>query len=177
MTSKPFVVHLIGPSTSGKSSIFEALGKKLPMEIYSISFDKMKWQLVNYHRDKHRHLIKDLVVGFFELVCDKRVPIFLDCHIKNSTEYNHFKQIAGKNGYVFLSIELTAPLEVLLTRFRERVESSRLTGSKLSVATEDVFLAETSRRPYVPEDTLIFDTSEESIETVAEAIIGLLNKT
>jgi predicted ABC-type ATPase len=169
-----FVVHLAGPSTSGKSSVFRALAEKLERDIYTVSYDKLKWGLNTYHRNKHKALIKELVIDFFEVTCHKHLPIFLDAFIENELEYQNYKRIAEENGYVFISVELTAPLGVLLTRFRERVENAKLTGGKISITDENIFLSETSKRPFVHENTPVFDTSVESLETITETIGGLI---
>lgn len=174
MIPERFVIHIAGPSCAGKSSIFTALLEKLP-DTYTVSYDKMKWQMSHYHRDKHRAIINELGAGLFEVVCAKHIPVLLDSFIKDEDEYAHYKEIAERHGYVFLSVELTAPMEVLLARFRDRIEIVKREGRKISVMDEETFIAQTSKRPFVHEGTPVFDTSQSDKETIAEDIIRLLS--
>jgi hypothetical protein len=87
-----------------------------------------------------------------------------------------YKNIATENGYVFISIELSAPIDILLERFRERVKDAKLNGKKISITDESFFLAKTSRRPYVPENTPIFDTVKNDKNEIVEEIIELLSQ-
>ena len=97
MLPKLSVVHLAGPSCSGKSSIFRVLDGLLP-ENYTVAYDRLKWQMSHYHRDKHKALVKELTEGFFQIVCNKHIPILLDAFIENEDEYTRYKQYAEKEG-------------------------------------------------------------------------------
>jgi len=61
---KKFVIHIAGPGCSGKSSLSRALGDAFP-GLYTVAFDKLKWQLSDYHRDKDSDLIKDIELGVY----------------------------------------------------------------------------------------------------------------
>lgn len=174
MIPERFAIHLAGPSCSGKSSIFKELIEKLP-DTYLVSYDKMKWQISHYHRDKHKPIIKELVVGLFDVVCQKKLPILLDAFIEDEKEYAEYNQIAEYHGYLFLSIELTAPIEVLLARFHERVANVTQQGIKISVTDEATFLTQTSKRPFIHEGTPVFDTSVANPESIVNSIIELLS--
>lgn len=169
-----FVIHIAAPSCCGKSSTFESLRAKLP-EAYTISYDKLKWQVSRYHRDLHKALVKKLALGFFEVVCKEHIPVFLETMMEDEAEYATYKGIAEEHGYVFLSIELTAPIEVLLSRFRQRIEEVKKEGRKISVMDEEVFLSQTSKRKFVHESTPVWDTSTADSDSIANDVIKLLS--
>src|SRR3989344_7775858 len=110
-----FAIHIAGPSCSGKTTLSNALGEKFP-GLYMLSFDKLKWQLAGYNRDQHSNLIKNIELGVFEVICKQAIPLTLNYFCQNTQEYATLQNIAGQNGYKFISVELTAPKEVLLAR-------------------------------------------------------------
>jgi len=169
-----FVIHIAAPSCCGKSTTLDLLREKLP-ETYTVSYDKLKWQVSRYHRDLHKPLVQKLVQGLFEVVCKQRVPILLDAMIEDEATYALYSQIAEQNGYVFLSVELTAPIDVLLSRFRKRIENVKKEGRMISVMDEHIFLSQTSKRPFVHEGAPVWDTSLANSESVANDIIALLS--
>ncbi|MEK7132708.1 MAG: AAA family ATPase [Patescibacteria group bacterium] len=173
MMLRKFVIHLSGKSCSGKSSVAKILSDRLP-SIYTIAYDKLKRQLAGYHRDKHAHLIKNLTLGFFEVVCKENISVLLLSGFKNKTEYLQYREITEKYGYTFVFIELTAPMDILLHRFRERVENAKREGGKLSVTDEGLFLENASKDWFVPKGAVSFDTSKTAPEIIADQIIGLL---
>ena len=154
-----YVLHLIGPTCSGKSTLYTVLADRLP-DVYLLSYDRIKWQVAGYQRDTHRKLIKELAFGFFELVCQKHISVLLDMSLTDEAEYGRATEIAKRYGYSFISVEFTAPRDVLLDRFRSRVEDAKRMGTKISVTSEDIFLNELSKRPFVPPHTPVFDTSK-----------------
>ncbi len=174
MISKKFIIHITGPSCVGKSTIFEALSEKLSPGSYLLSYDKIKWQFGGYDRCLHRKYVRKLIFEFYGIICQSQIPILLDCYLRDANDYVIYKDIAAKNGYKFISIELSAPQDVLLKRFNQRVKNAKLVGKKISVTEESVFLTETSRRPYVPENTPIFDTARSNKDEIVEKIIKLL---
>jgi shikimate kinase len=170
-----FAIHLSGPAGSGKTFFSEALGKKIP-NLYIVSFDKLKWQLAGYHRDNHSNLIKEIELGFFEVICKKQLPATLDFFCKNEAEYETCKSIAERYGYVFIPIQLTAPKEVLLERFRNRVKRAKETDRKISFTDEALLLANISEKSYVPAGTPVFDTSTTSADQIVSEILQLIEK-
>src|SRR3989344_5591246 len=120
MQLKKFVIHLFGPSCVGKSTLNEAIGEKIP-GIYTVSYDKQKWQLAGYNRDRDKDTIRDITLGLYEVICRKGIPIQFDFMCRNEADYRRLTEIAEKYEYNFFSFGLTAPVEILLARFRERV--------------------------------------------------------
>lgn len=168
---KKIIIHFIGYSCTGKSSLEKVLKEKLP-GWYVVSYDKQKWQLAGYDRLKDSKLIKDITKGLFEVICKLGNSILCLALISTEEEYISYKQIAEKYEYAFISIELTAPKETLLKRFRERVESAKLAKSTtISVTDEEVFLENISKPFFVPKNINSFDTSILKPEEIANKIL------
>jgi predicted ABC-type ATPase len=173
MMPKRFVICLsAAPSCSGKSTLANVIAKKLP-DVYTISYDKLKWQLSGYHRNKHKALIKKIALGLFEVVCQAHIPILLDIFLKDA-EYRRCYKIAKKYGYEFISVKLIAPKKVLLNRFRERVKRAKRARTKISVTDEKLFIANLSKKSFTPANTLIFDTSLTDADYIADKTIKAL---
>jgi predicted kinase len=170
---KPFVLHLSGHSCAGKSTLEKALAEKMP-GTYIISFDKAKWQLAGYDRNKDGPLVDELVLGFYKVACERQVPIIFDFYFRDESRYSACRKIAEQHGYTFASVELTAPLEVRLERFHKRVAEAKSLGSKISVTDDVVFLENAKKNFYLPENTPSFDTSTIDIEEIATRIVSSL---
>lgn len=168
------VIHLIGHSCSGKSSLEKVLKEKLP-GWYVVSYDKQKWQLAGYDRTKDSKLIKQITVGLLEVICKIGNSILSLALLSSEDEYVTYKNIAVGYGYNFVSIELTAPRDVLLARFRERVESATLMKSTtISVTDENIFLENLSKPFFIPQNIISFDTSVLSTDEIAEKVLKQL---
>jgi predicted kinase len=172
---KKFVIHLIGPSCSGKSTVEEILKEKLP-GIYVIASDTQKRQLAGYHRDKDRELIKKIIKGLHKAVCEIGNSILLIATINTEDEYKSYKETAIEYGYEFISIQLTASNNTLLSRFKERLESAKIQNIMhiLSVKDEETFMENLSRPLFVPEDIVSFNTSEVKSEYIVDKILELV---
>lgn len=173
MNPQKFVLHLSGASCSGKSTIGALLAESLP-GIYVVSHDKLKWQLSGYERDKDMPLMRKILQGFFEVVCKQGVSVLLDAIVRNEEDYQYFKDVAEANGYRFISVKLTAPKEVLLKRFRERIENGKKNNIKISITSEELFLANIENEFFTPEGTPTFDTSEANPAEVVSEILALV---
>ncbi|VVB74111.1 AAA domain protein [uncultured archaeon] len=168
--AKRFVIYVSAPSCAGKSTLTAALAKRMP-DLYTVSYDKLKWQLSGYHRGKHKGLIRELTIGLLEVVCRTHIPVLLDLFLKDEAEYLHCGKIAKRYGYGFVTIKLTAPKSVLVQRFRERVANAKKTGTKISVTDEDLFVKNLSTHSFAPADAPLFDTSITDADYIADKIL------
>jgi predicted kinase len=168
------IIYLLGRSCSGKSTISKKIKQQLP-GIYNVSYDTMKWQLAGYSRDKDRALIKSIVKDLFELICSKSIPVLYVSWFRDEKEFLEHKNIESKYGYKSISVELTAPEKVLLSRFRERVNDVKKTSmDRISVTDENIFLKNLhSGEWFTPAIIKSFDTSVLSPDAIAEEIVRL----
>lgn len=172
--SKKFVLHIAGPSCVGKSTVTRLLSGKIS-GAYTLSYDKQKFQLSGYDRDKHGLLVKNIIFDFFKAITQYNIPVFLDFPLRNEEDYRKYKEYAEKMGYEFIQFVLTASQEVLIGRYRERLENSQRTGAKLVVHNEDMFLKQLEKEFFVSPQATSFDTASIPPETIVEKIINLLD--
>ncbi len=174
MSNKKFIIHLAGPSGAGKTTILKLLSEKIP-SVYTISYDKQKFQLSGYDRDKHGLLVKDIVFDFFKAIFQYELSIFLDVPLRTEEEYFKYYKYSQDHDYKFIAIVLTAPQKILVERFHERLENSRKTGSRLTINTEELFLKQIKKEFFVPNNAVEFDTSESGTDIIVERIIKLID--
>ena len=175
MKDKKFIISFVGVPCAGKSTAAKHLAEKLP-DIYFVSYDKQKWLLSGFDRHKHYGLVKQITFGLFEMVCQSGTPIQLE-YFRTEEEYQKCVETANKYGYKLICVELTAPREVLLERFRERVADSKITGNQISITTEDLFIENIDAGYYCPPNTVSFDTSKTSDEEIVAHTLGLVGIT
>lgn len=175
MENKKVVILLSGPACSGKSTIDEALAKRIP-GAYLVAYDKLKWQLSQFDRKRDREIVQQLLTGFFEVVCKSSVPIFLCVYMHSPEEYQHFASVAEEHGYAFLPFELTSPTEVLVKRFHERLERVAKGEGRVTVTDEQTFRENIAMRAYIPDGTPKFDTSVMTPDEIADAIMSTIEK-
>ena len=174
MPQKKFIISFVGSPCAGKSTAAKLLSDKLS-DIYFVSYDKQKWFLSGFDRHKHYGLVKEITFGLFEMLCQKGVPIQLE-YFRTEEEYQKCVEVSKKYGYTLICIELTAPRDVLIERFRERVSEAKRTGEKLSFTSEDIFIENIDSGYYCPENIISFDTTKVSAEEIVEKTLELVNE-
>lgn len=172
-----FVLHVSGPSCVGKSTLVSALRKEYEWG-YLVSYDKLKWFFEQYHRDTHKALVNTLVQEYFAICCQNNVPqIFFEYWMRDKETYERLAHIASKHGYTLISINLSAPTEVLQERFAQRLESVKKRGSRISLTNEALFLEvieKVKNEMYVPPTAHDFDTSVISEEELITSVRQIL---
>lgn len=173
MPQKKFIISFLGAPCAGKSTTAKLFSEKLS-DIYFVSYDTQKWLLSGFDRHKHYALVKEITFGLFETLCKKGIPIQLE-YFRTKEEYEKCVEVSKMYGYTLLCIELTAPREVLIERFRERVAHAKITGAKISITTEDQYIENLEAGYYVPPNTISFDTTKVSAEEIVEKALALVN--
>ncbi len=174
MEKQKFVIHLVGRPCSGKSTLESLIGEKVA-ESFRVDYDHLKWQLSDYHRDKHRDLVQRITRGLYETVCAQQVPlVLLNLFAHNEQDLADYKKIAESNGYKFISVLLTAPDEVLVERFRKRLEHAQKIGQKVSIVDEQTFRSWLATQYFFPSDAIEFDTSKVTMESVRDEILSIM---
>jgi hypothetical protein len=143
--------------------------------MYTVSYDKQKWQLAGYERAQNKDLIKEITFGLFEAVCRQSIPILFTLGFRDAPDFARCQSVIDANGYRLISLELTAPHEVLLQRFRARVESAKRGESKISITDEALFVSNLSKRYFIPVGSPLFDTSLMSAEDIASNVVRMIH--
>lgn len=168
-----FVIHLAGRSCSGKSTVAELISTRLP-GIFTVDYDHIKWQLSGYDRDEHRGDIEAIGAKMYEAACERGLPVLLKLFSHNQATYDLLRQIAALHGYKFIPIFLTAPDEVLLTRFRKRVAEAKTSGARISNTDENLFKSWLTIPYFQSSEAQVFDTTKMDVKSIAEKIIKML---
>lgn len=142
--------------------------------MYRVSSDHLKWEISGYDRHTHRDLKHRITKGLFETILKEGIPVLLDTLLRSEESYLEFRNLADHYGYEFLTVELTAPQELLVKRFHERVERSEAGAGKISIKTEEDFLLQLARKPHVPKDSPLFDTSKTDAAEITQEILKKL---
>ncbi len=170
---KKFLLHISGPSCSGKTTLSKILAEKIP-DMFTVSSDKLKWQISNYDREKHGHMRKDIVFGLLETVCKLPLSILLDAPIFNEEDYKHIRTLAETHGHEYVGVRLETPHDILIERYTKRLADSKSTGMKLSIKSVEQYQQLLGVECYVPEHTAVLDTYEMNSEDIANKILELL---
>ena len=169
MEQNKYIVAFLGHPCSGKSATARTLAGRVS-DIYLVSTDKQKWLLSGYDRNTHPVPIKEITFGLFEAVCKTGFPIQLE-YIRTEEDYLACKETAERYGYKLYCFEFRAPLDLLLTRFHERVADAAATGKKISVKTDEDFLRNIELGYYAPADATVFHTGDMTSEEIVEDVL------
>ena len=171
---QPYILLIVGHSCSGKSTLVKKLQSILPGS-YHIGFDKIKWWLSGYDREKDIALVRSLLYGFIEVILKQQLVSIVDIFFRNAEAYAELSTLAESHDYRVISIELHCPEEIRLERFRERVNKAREEKStQISVTDEWVFLKNMKKPMYFPANSIVFDTSVQSTEEIIKSILTVL---
>jgi predicted kinase len=168
---QPYLLIIIGNSCSGKSTLIKELQKSL-LGSYHIGYDKVKWGLAGYNRDKDQEIISNLLDWFLKIILENDINCISDILMREEQAYQEIEQLAKKYNYKLILVWLECPEDIRLERFRERVQRAKADpNSKISVTDESLFL-ENSRKPiYFPKNAKKYDTSAQTTEELAENIL------
>ena len=167
------IINISGKSCTGKSSLTRELSSRFD-EVYIISYDRIKRQLIGYDRNKHSSLIKEMTFDFFEIVCSKGFQVIIDGSFFGEEAYNKYLDVAQKYGYRFVAVHLETPLDDLLPRFRERIERCRAKDIKISVMDEGLFIKNQSIDYFTHADARIFNTTKLKSDEIADQVMELI---
>lgn len=135
---KKFLLILNGPMCTGKSTVTKLFLQK--ENVFRASSDRIKWLISNYSADNqhHRTIAKKIAFSTIESAMDCGLSVVVDGGLG---EYkDKYKELAAKYNFVYVSVNIESPLEVLEKRFLERVESAKRDENKIiSVTTLDGF--------------------------------------
>lgn len=93
---------------------------------------------------------------------------------KQPEAYERIASIAAGGDRQLINIEITAPEEVLIERYEERLRHVRESGSNWKFKTPEEFKANLQIGYYRPDDTHTFDSSVLSPDEIFEKIKDLL---
>ena len=171
----PILIFISGQSCAGKSTLIKEFQKILP-RLYHIGYDKVKWWLSVYNRLQDRDIVQSLLSWFIEVILDRGVNCISDAYFTHPDQYRSLQEKANSKSYRILSIHLECDEATLLTRFHERIERARIEWmQRISVTEDSVFLENMKKPYYIPEESVIFDTSNQSLEWIVNQTLPLIS--
>lgn len=168
---KVFII-INGASCVGKSSVIEELGK-LETGMFHLSYDRIKWCFLDYKSGSHGDEIYNMLTALTKECIKKEISIVKDGGLYKE-KLLPIINLVKENGYKIVEINLEAPMDILMTRFKERVEYAKNSKAKVSNLSEERFLELLEMYKAVKDPSFItYDTSVMISEDIAKEIIKL----
>jgi len=168
-----FLLIINGPSCGGKSAVADVLYEKYG-GIFHGKSDHIKWLISDYDPNVHRE--------FVHLMTYEIVKVALLCGFSIIKEGNIFEpekyvEIAKKAEIPLFVANIEAPRDVLLSRFEKRIEAKKLGAKKIANTDprrfKELYDMYNSTKM---ETSLVFDSSKQNPEEIAETIVTFIRK-
>lgn len=170
------IINLFGPSTAGKSTIAELLHEHID-QLYTVDFDVVKRQISGYHWKRDSDVAQQITLDTLASVSKTDLTILALLPPPKSKEtYERTQDIAKGSSYTLINIEITAPDEVLVNRYQDRLRRVQESGTKWKFKTLDEFTAKLREGYYRPDNTVTFDSSVMSPDLIFSKIKELTTK-
>lgn len=117
------LLELNGSMCAGKSTISETLMKR--DGFFKSSYDKIKFLISNYSENNadQRRIAREISLQTISEAMDHGLSVIVDGG--HHAYRDRYREIAKKNGFEYISINIEAPYEVLRQRFLERVAAGK----------------------------------------------------
>lgn len=168
-----YIIYLFGPSASGKSTTADLLQDSIST-LDVIDFDIIKRQIPHYDWSQHAHNGKVMTLDKLKLDSiteDKILLLFPTA--KSKDEYEMVNSIATNTHRKLINIQITAPNEVLIERYENRLANIDPLKKDWKFKTLDEFTTKLTEPYYIPPDTYLFDSSNTSPQDIVDGIIKL----
>lgn len=163
---KQFFLIVNGPSCAGKSAVADYLCENYG-SIFKANGDRIKWLISDYNRSVHKEVANDMLDSVIKVALYNGLSA-----LKEGTfEPERYIKIADEFDVPLMVANISAPSEVLMERFQERIEAKQ-NGAKIS-NTDPERLKELHQM-YLNtkmETSLEFDSSRQSPEEISQAIV------
>jgi adenylate kinase family enzyme len=170
------IINLFGPSTAGKSTIAELLEKHID-QLYTVDFDVIKRQISGYHWKRDSGTARQITLDTLASVSKTDLTILALLPPPKFKElFDRTEDIAKASSYTLINIEITAPEEVLVRRYQDRLRQVEESGTKWKFKTLDEFKARLQEGYYRPDNTVTFDSSVMSPDLIFNKILELITK-
>lgn len=171
MSDNLYLINMFGPSCGGKSTTAELLQSQIH-GLYSVDFDIIKKQLSGYYWKNDRMTAINLTLGTLKVAVDLKLPLLFFMPPPRSAEsYEDWLSVAKSNGYRIINVEMRAPDDILIERYKARLANW---NAKHTPKTVEEYMQVLTEEYYRPDDTVLFDSSEMTTEQIAAAIRQLI---
>lgn len=167
-----FLLLINGPSCGGKSTVTDILFERYG-HIYKAKSDVIKWLISDYHAPTYREVVHIMTLETMRVALAHKLSV-----IKEGASFQNeaYTEMASQAKVPLSVVNIEAPWDVLLSRFEQRIEAKRQ-GAKIS-NTDPVRFKElydmylNTKQP----NALHFDSSVQSPDEIADAIVEHLRK-
>jgi adenylate kinase family enzyme len=170
MSNTKHIINIFGPSTAGKSTVASLLREHIE-GLYTVDFDIIKRQLTGYYWKRDSATCKQLTLDALAAATKAGLPILLLYPpLTSKDEFEVIAAIAEARGYTLLNLEITAPKEVLIARYEDRLQRVRESGTNWKFKTLAEFKATLGAGYFKPDGA----TSITSHDHTPDEIFGLI---
>jgi predicted kinase len=170
------IIILNGSSCSGKSSIIKILMKERE-NLFYLHYDTLKWLFSKYKREKHNKDVQKIVMHVASEVFSMGYDVISESSLTRESRQKLI-DLANKNNYEIIKINLEADFDVLLKRFNERVEAAlKIPEKDRKISNLSVERFKELYEIYNNEkdsDAIVYKTDKENPEEIAEKINKML---
>lgn len=170
------LIIINGSSCSGKSTVIDRIMKERD-DLFRLSRDSIKWFFSKHKSGKRHEDIQKLILSIADSVFKMKYDVISDSTLYSKKDRKRMIDLAKERGYEVKEVNLEADYEVLLKRFRKRIEGLSKDpekNKKTSNFSEDRFreIFEIYEREKNPQ-AIILRTDKQDLEEVFENIINL----
>lgn len=170
LREKQFFLVVNGPSCGGKTTTIKLLVEKYG-NIFQAKSDHIKWLISDYNAEKHRGIIHDMINQMIETALENGLSVIKEGALFEPEKY---KEIGDKFNVDFFFINVEASWDILLERFRDRV-NNQTEGKKISNTSEkrlqELYEMYIDSKKH---SSVTFDSSKSNPEEIVEKIVDYL---
>lgn len=132
-----FLILLYGPLCSGKSSVINILMSK-NQAVFHSSMDNIKWFISDYSSNKYADLgtVNRILLAMTTQAVHENLSIIIEGSAGLMKLRQKYKNLAKKNNLKFLEVNIEAPYETLLQRFKQRTQEAKKLKTKVSATKQ-----------------------------------------
>lgn len=166
LATKEFLLLVNGPSCGGKSTVSKILLEQYG-GIFNVKGDHIKWLISDYDAPTHRAVVHEMTLELVKIALSDGLSVLKEGGL---FEPEKLVEIAKEHNVPFFVANISAPRQVLDSRFLERIEAKK-NGAKISNVDPKRFseLYEMYLTTKM-ESPLEFDSSVQTPEEIANAI-------
>lgn len=170
-----FILIINGPIVGGKTSSIEAIMHQYK-KVFRVSPNKIKFLISDYTPDRDRTLVHESTLLIAKKMLEAGMSLVVEGGSTMQGSLNeNLKQLAKEHNLKVTTVNIEAPLEILLKRFEERVFKSVTRGSKISVTNEQGFMQRYNAYLEIKDHAeKTFDSNKQSPGEIAKEIMALV---
>jgi len=132
-----FLLILQGPLGAGKSTVAKLLSENAK-GVFHISGDKIKWFISDYSAKKYsgNGVVGRLLLSLVSQAAKENLSIIIEGNVATiKYDAKAYSDVAKENNMNFVQVNIEAPYNVLLDRFKQRVKNATEQKTKISLTS------------------------------------------